>query len=300
MTTSERCLPLRQRIIASTQGLAYSTISCPEGVTAGLGNPNRDGKLDPDHSVQRLLPHANHDRPVTKSRWTRKASSASLRSLPSKAVAKDIQLEFETFCHLEAGLSHGYGDIDKAVTTGIAPAEKALSPSLEELWITDVDLHVGRATTRSSSSRQQQMKDVDLTDFQRKASTAARLRQLQGHMNTAAHCPAYEVAAGQPSGSVRTHRTILPGTSGTETDYKQMITRMIEVQHHFDDLEDQLAMDFHCPYVECARNLHSRKLQCGLAPPQRWCVHGGCLFTTADPRKWVEHSLMPHHDLQES
>jgi hypothetical protein len=62
------------------------------------------------------------------------------------------------------------------------------------------------------------------------------------------------------------------------------------------DEPDDSQLFFHCPYYACHQNL--QRLSSSSSSSRKLCVHAGCEEQLETRNAWIEHIVLPHHDLQ--
>ena len=55
---------------------------------------------------------------------------------------------------------------------------------------------------------------------------------------------------------------------------------------------------FHCPYIQCHRNIKAQNEVLPASSQQRACVHSDCGFCSKTAKGWQQHVQSAHHDLQ--
>ena len=299
-------LPLRQRLAASASGLAYATLPDGKAIEEGLRYCRASSKLQLNEQHRSASSTSGTKSKIQKARRRGSTRETSFRSLPHDDVLNRIEDDFSHFYHQPVQVFHD------PISTPSHPRDQSCG---------EVDRHQDADAWQTTRSAHQQSLDEtgeakhdvvshlnlnDLHQAQRQedvlSSASVRLNQVMQHLSLAS--PAGSAARYQQREPQHTNFSESaeeqPHTLASNTQSHDRMEHFHRPQVHTreDNDEPEPDQEFHCPYIDCHKNLFDQNVSLSALQQQRTCVHVGCAFVSETARGWLRHVLGPHHNLQ--
>lgn len=313
---SQQELPFRQRLIDSAVGLAQSTAANTPGVLQDEISSLRTFQKPGLQIRRRGNSFSSYQNSGVKK------SSSSKRKSPG-ALAES---SFRSQCGVDAYSDQAASDFDSFynaapediiehlwnphLTNDIANEEQLTSfPRNESQIASGPELN---EISHDLGKTNEQLEDLDVRlTSQSVTSTSranARLDQLLQHLGPAEIVVCENTRLGdRPTALQHTHEHVSIQQSHighhplhqVEHEHIPRGELRDDAEQADEEEEEQLDRTFHCPYVQCHRNLLAERLGMGGAQQRvRECVHAGCEYNAQGTEEWRRHILLPHHDIQ--
>lgn len=290
-------MPFRQRVLESVTGLACSTWSGVAGVEADLRDPRSIGKQQ-----IRARPSDSHGTNCDgiRKQWPARrtnAGASSFRNGHQTDYVRAIEHDFEAFHDEGPQAIDDSGLLGKRSTAGNNLDQLSSKPTFSrpETWHLANDQEEGERVVDHGLSdvASDEATYASAIRSGSRRSAVERLDQVHQHLE---HRATSRWPVSQRRWSRDPHEEHLRPASVYEKACPSDTTGMAQPSATFDD--EQVSQDFHCPYMDCHRNLSMQNSRILPSEQRRCCVHSYCDFVSRTAQEWVEHVTTPHHNLQ--